>query len=145
MRKLVPMAVALALVTALVPAGAAAKTRKVSSSIAVDVNGIIDRHGSVSYVFGGELFAKDFTFKCMERRKVTLFRVDANGTGTPVGSDRTDFLGNFIHPLELPLDQIPGPYYATAPKSTVKSKQGKLKCLAARSDTILVQLPAALL
>jgi hypothetical protein len=145
MRKIALSAAALVLVMALLPVAATAKARKVKSSITIDVNGIIDRHGSVSYAFGGDVGAKGLTFKCMEGRTVKLFRVDANGTGVQVASTRSKFFGAFFGTLELPLDQITGSYYATVPVRKIKSKSGKLKCLAARSPTFLVQVPAGLL
>jgi hypothetical protein len=145
MRKIALSAAAVVLVMSLVPTGAAAKTRRVRTSIAVDVNGIIDRHGSVSYAFGGEVGAQGLTFKCMEGRTVRLFRLDATGTGVQVASTRSKFFGAFFGTLEIPLDQISGSYYATVPARNIKSRFGKLKCLAARSPTFLVQVPPALL
>lgn len=146
MRKLVPMAVALALVTALVPAGAEAKAKRVSSSITVDVVGIIDRHGGVTYAFVGEVGA-GFTFACMGDRQVTLFRLEPNGTATPVASASTEF-DRFTGMLERPLGEITGSYYAEVAPRTRKFKRGKyrkLRCLAARSPTIFVEVPAGLL
>ena len=58
MRKLVLMAVAMALVAALPAAGAQAKTKtkQISTGIYLDVAGLIDRHGGVTYFwFGGDL------------------------------------------------------------------------------------------
>lgn len=146
MRKLVPMAVALALVTALVPAGAEAKAKRVSSSITVDVVGIIDRHGGVTYAFVGEVGA-GLTFACMGDRQVTLFRLEPNGTATPVASASTEF-DVFTGMLERPLGEITGSYYAEVAPRTRKFKRGKyrkLRCLAARSPTIFVEVPAGLL
>jgi hypothetical protein len=146
MRKLVLMAVAMALVTVL-PGAAEAKTERVRSSIDVDVLGIIDRHGGVSYAFGGGVGAEGYTFACMGDRRVTLFRVEPNGTATPVSSATTE-IGSFTGTLERPLGEISGSYYAEVAPRTRKFKSGKrrkLRCLGARSRTILVQVPAALL
>lgn len=146
MRKLVSMAVAVALVTT-VPAGAEAKTERISSSITVDVFGIIDRHGGVTYAFGGEVTAEGFTFACMGDRKVKLFRAEPNGTATRVGSARTD-LFTFAGLLERPLGEITGSYYAKLAPRNRKFKRGKhrkLRCLAARSPTIYVEVPAGIL
>ena len=173
MRKLVLMAVAMALVTVL-PAGAQAKTKtktkQVSTGIYLDVAGSIDRRGGVLYLWFGHLDAKQSA--CLDGRNVTLFRVEPNGTSTPVGSSPT-FDDEFANLLEGPLDALTGYYYAeVAPKRvTTKQKKGqrvtvepnggkgettvvvgggrarkvKLNCLAARSSTIYVQVPAGLL
>jgi hypothetical protein len=146
MRKLVLIAVAMALVTVL-PVAAEAKTERIRSSIDVDVVGIIDRHGGVTYAFGGAVGAEGYTFACMGDRKVTLFRVEPNGTARPVASATTEFDG-FTGSLEMPLGEISGSYYAEVAPRTRKFKSGKhrkLRCLGARSPTILVQVPAALL
>ena len=143
--KRLAIAVVLLLVAALAPAGAEAKAHRIRSFIDLDVVGGIDRHGSVQYAFTGAVGTPGLTFRCQAKRQVTLFRVEANGTAAPVASDRTDFLGGFLGPLERPLNEIAGYYYATAPQTKVKGKQGKLVCLAARSPTILVEVPAGLL
>jgi hypothetical protein len=142
---LAAMAVALALV-ALAPAGAEAKAHRVSSSVTVDVFGVIDRHGAVTYAFGGGIGAH-FTFACEADRTVTLFRVEPNGSATPVASANSEFSG-FVGMLERPLSEITGYYYAEVAPVTRKFKRGryrKLKCLGARSATIFVEVPAALL
>ena len=170
MRKLVLMAVAMALVTVL-PAGAQAKTKtkQIGTGIYLDVAGLIDRHGGVTYFWGGDLDAKRSA--CRDGRNVTLFRVESNGTATPVGSNTTlsssgDPYSSFGDLLEGPPGAIRGSYYAeVAPKRvTTKQKKGqspvtpvtvsgggsrarkvKLNCLAARSSTIYVDVPAGLL
>ena len=136
--------IALALVAAAMPGGAEAK--RISSSVTVDVFGVIDRHGSVSYAFGGEIGAH-FTFACEADRTVTLFRVEPGGSATPVASANSGF-GQFVGTLERPLGEITGSYYAEVAPATRKLKRGryrKLNCLGARSPTIFVQVPAALL
>ncbi|MGA8803733.1 MAG: hypothetical protein WB462_10245 [Solirubrobacterales bacterium] len=50
------------------------KTKQISTNIDVDVIGVIDRHGSVNYVWAGELYAKRSA--CLDGRNVTLFRVE---------------------------------------------------------------------
>ena len=168
MRKLVLMAVAMALVTVL-PAGAQAKTKtkQISTGIYVDVAGLIDRHGGVTYYWYGALDAKRSA--CRDGRTVTFFRVEPNGTATPVGSTTTfsssgDSNSSFGDLLEGPPDAITGSYYAeVAPKrvKTTNQKEPKngitvvvpfkrakkvtLNCLGARSPTIYVQVPAGLL
>jgi hypothetical protein len=145
MRKLVLMA-AMAMVMVL-PAAAEAKTERIRSSIDVDVLGIIDRHGGVTYAFGGGVGAEGYTFACMGDRQVTLFRVEPNGTARPVASATTEIDG-FAGTLERPLEEISGSYYAEVAPRTRKFKSGKhrkLRCLGARSPTIFVQVPAALL
>lgn len=151
MRKLCSMAVAIALVMALVPVGAEAKTRRVSSNITVDVFGVIDRHGGVTYAFAGGVSAH-FTLACELGRTATLFRVEPNGTATPVGSAQTELslalLGSaFTGTLERPLNEIAGSYYAEVPPRTrnFKRQHRKVMCLGARSPTIAVVVPPALL
>jgi len=144
MRKLGPMAVAIALVMALVPIGAEAK--RISSSVSLDVFGVIDRHGGITYAFGGQIGAH-FVFACEAQRQVTLFHVEPNGSATPVASANSDF-GVFTQTLERPLSEITGQYYAEVAPATRKFKRGryrKLRCLASRSPTIFVEVPAALL
>jgi len=168
MRKFVSMAVAMALVAALPVAGAQAKTKEISTSIYLDVAGLIDRHGGVTYYWYGDVSAKGSA--CRDGRNVTLFRVESSGTATPVGSSTTpmfgDPLGSFGELLEGPPGAIRGSYYAeVAPKRvTTKHKKGqspvipitvsgggsrarkvKLNCLAARTSTIYVDVPAGLL
>jgi hypothetical protein len=117
----------------------------------------------VLYLWFGDLDAKRSA--CLDGRNVTLFRVEPNGTSTPVGSSTT-FGREFANLLEGPLDAITGYYYAeVAPKRvTTKQKKGqspvtpvpvsgrssrarkvKLNCLAARTSTIYVEVPAGLL
>ena len=164
MRKLVLMAVAMALVAALSAAGAQAKTKtkQVSTSIYLDVAGLIDRHGGVTYFWTGDLDAKRSA--CSNGRTVTLFRVEPSGTASPIASSESDF-GQAANFLEGPLDTITGSYYAeVAPMRVTKQNTGqipvtpqpvklkgrsrakkvKLNCLAARSSTIYVQVPAGL-
>lgn len=141
------MAVALVLVAALAPAAAEAKAKRVSSSVTVDVFGVIDRHGGVTYAFGGQVGAQGLTFACMGNRTVTLFRVEPNGTATPVASARSEF-DMFAGMVERPLGEITGYYYAEVAPAKRKFKRGKyrkLRCLAARSPTIFVEVPAGLL
>ena len=125
MRKLVSIAVAMALVAALPAAGAQAKTKtkQISTGIFLDVAGLIDRNGGVSYFWFGGVSAKKST--CLDGRSVTLFRVEPNGTATPVGSSRVR-LGEFADLLEGPLDAITGSYYAEiAPKRvTTEAEEG---------------------
>ncbi len=167
MRKFVSIAVATALVAALPAAGAQAKTKtkQISTSIFLDVAGLIDRNGGVTYFWFGGVSAKKST--CRDGRNVTLFRVEPNGTASPIASSESD--SGDVQPMLLgPLDAITGSYYAEiAPKQVIKwtSKpkvvkpvsQGtvigrasrvrkvKLNCLAARSSTIHVEVPAGLL
>src|SRR5262245_17201379 len=101
MKRVLVVALAVALLAAAMgPAAADAKGRRVQSSIAADVFGITGRHGGVAYAFGGEVGAQGLTFACMGGRQVTLFRAESNGTGTPVGSTQTDFLGSFGATIE---------------------------------------------
>jgi hypothetical protein len=151
MRKLVVAGLAVAVAAALLPSGAEAKTRRVSSNITVDVFGVIDRHGGVTYAFAGGISAH-FTFACELRRTVTLFRVEPNGTATPVGSAQSELslalLGaSFTGTLERPLNEIAGSYYAeVAPRTrNFKRQHRKVECLGARSPTIAVVVPPALL
>jgi hypothetical protein len=168
MRKFVSMAVAMALVAALPAAGAQAKAKakQISTGIYIDVAGLIDRHGGVTYLWTGFLNAKQSA--CVNGRNVTLFRVEPSGTASPIASSKSDF-GEFANLLEGPLDAITGYYYAEVAAKRVKqnSKQKtgqspvtpvpvkparssrarkvKLNCLAARSSTIYVEVPAGLL
>ena len=145
MRKIVSLALVAGVVGILLPAGAQAKTQKVRSSIDADIVGLIDRHGAIQYAFGGEIGAKNFTFKCMEGRTVRLFKLDPTGAATQVGSTKSEFFGAFTGNLELPLNQVVGYYYADAPARNVKWRGGKLHCLAARTPNFLVEVPASLL
>jgi hypothetical protein len=145
MRKFVALAIALGLVGGIAPGAAEAKARKVGTQLSVDIFGVIDRHGAVTYAFGGEVGAAGLTFKCMEGRQVTLFRLEPTGSAMPVASAKSELLGFFTGNLERPLAQVPGYYYAEVQARKRKSPNGKLKCLAARSPTILVEVPAALL
>ena len=145
MSKVARAVLVVALVAVLAPAAAQAKAKLVPSVVIADVAGVIDRHGSVSYLYGGGVGAKGLNFKCMERRQVSLFHLDSNGTPTLVASTRTDFLGSFNGKLERPLEQIQGYYYAEVAPHRVKSKSGKFNCLGARSETFLVQVPSGLL
>jgi hypothetical protein len=167
MRNFVSMAVAMALVAALPAAGAQAKTKtkQISTGIYLDAAGLIDRHGGVTYLWHGFLNAKKSA--CQNGRNVTLFRVEPSGAASPIASSRSDF-GEFGNLLEGPLDALTGYYYAeAAPKRVIKetskpkvvkpANQGtvigrssrarkvKLNCLAARSSTIYVEVPAGLL
>lgn len=168
MRKFVSIAVAMALVAALPAAGAQAKTKQISTGIYLDVVGLLDRHGGVTYFWAGDVSAKRSA--CRNGRNVTLFRVEPNGTSTPVGSSTTSG-SEFANLLEGPLDALTGYYYAeVAPKRvTTEQKKGqrvtvepnggrttviggggrarklRLNCLAARTSTIYVEVPAGLL
>ena len=166
MRKFVSMAIAMALVAALPAAGAQAKTKtkQISTGIFLDVAGLIDRNGGVTYFWFGGVSAKKST--CLDGRNVTLFRVEPNGTASPIASSESDS-GEFTDLLG-PLDAITGSYYAEiAPKQVIKwtskpkvvkpvnqgtvierasrARRVKLNCLAARSSTIYVEVPAGLL
>jgi hypothetical protein len=167
MRKFLWMALTMALIAALPAAGAEAKSKQISTSIYVDVSGLIDRHGGVLYFWGGDLDAKRSA--CRDGRNVTLFRVEPNGTATPVGSTTTqsssgDPISDFGDLLEGPPDAITGYYYAeVAPKRVTttqkeqknglvtvlgpgkRARKVRLNCLAARTPTIYVQVPAGLL
>ena len=163
MRKFVWMAVAMALVAALPAAGAQAKTKQISTGIHLDVGGLLDRHGGVTYLWFGDVSAKRSA--CVDGRNVTLFRVEPNGTSTPLGSNTT-LDGSFGGLLEGPLGAITGSYYAevalkrvTTTKKEQKQGQGlvtvigpgsrarkvTLNCLAATTPTIHVEVPAGLL
>ena len=167
MRKFVSIAVAMALVAALPAAGAQAKTKQISTSIYLDVAGLIDRHGGVTYYWYGDVSAKGSA--CRDGRDVTLFRLESSGSATAVGSSTTptlgDPLGSFGELLEGPPDAITGFYYAEVAPKRVTTKQQeakpgnqgtlivggsrarkvKLNCLAARTSTIYVDVPAGLL
>jgi hypothetical protein len=88
MRKFVSMAIAMALVAALPAAGAQTKTKLISTGISLDVAGLIDRNGGVTYFWFGGVFAKKST--CRDGRNVTLFRVEPNGTASPIASSKSD-------------------------------------------------------
>jgi hypothetical protein len=166
MRKFLWMALAMVLIAALPAAGAQAKTKtkQISTGIFLDVAGLIDRNGGVSYFWFGGVSAKKST--CLDGRNVTLFRVEPNGTASPIASSESDS-GEFTDLLG-PLDAITGSYYAEiAPKQVItetskpkvvkpfnkgtvvgratRARRVKLNCLAARSSTIHVEVPAGLL
>ena len=166
---------------------------EVSSNVSIDVFGAIDRQGAVTYAFGGDIRAQAqirsarFDPKgaaggggnvqlpaCSEYRTVTLFRVEPNGTSTRVATMRTgQGTGEFGGPLERPLGEITGYYYAEVAPATLKPhRHGRvaefykiggdpnqpakpkrsrgayyraLRCLPARSPTIFAEVPAGLL
>jgi hypothetical protein len=158
---------------------------EVSSNVSLDVFGAIDGQGH-AYAFSGniprhpEIRGVSFDPEgpsgggggapCSEYRTVTLFRVEPNGTSTRVGSAQTgQGTGGFAGPLERPLGEITGYYYAEVapvtlkphrdelykvggdPSQPAKPKRSRgayyraLSCLPARSPTIFVEVPAALL
>jgi hypothetical protein len=99
----------------------------------------------VVYAFSGTVNAQGLAFKCMEGRRVVLFRVEPDGSHKRIAATETKFFGSFSGVLEKPLSAIPGNYYAKAMPKIAKSKRGRLRCLAARTPTFLVQVPAGLL
>jgi hypothetical protein len=162
---------------------------EVSSTVNLDVFGAIDGQGH-TYAFSGDIAKhpeiRSVSFDpeggsgsgrggaaCSENRTVTLFRVEPNGTSTRVASVQTGqgFLrtGEFGGPLERPLGEITGHYFAEVapatlnphrhelykvggdPNQPAKPKRSRgayyraLSCLPARSPTIFVQVPARLL
>jgi hypothetical protein len=161
---------------------------EVSSNVSLDVFGAIDRQGAVTYAFGGQISpqaeirrvrfdpegpsmggVRGGNKACSEYRTVTFFRVEPNGTSTRVASMQTGQLsGEFGGPLERPLGEITGYYYAEVAPATTKihrhelykiggdpnkpiTKRSRgayyraLRCLPARSPTIFVEVPAGLL
>ena len=65
----------------------------------------------MTYFWYGDVSAKGSA--CRDGRNVTLFRVEPNGTATPVGSSTTlvgDPLGSFGELMEGPLGAIRGSY-----------------------------------
>ena len=145
MRKLVLFGAVLAVCVGLAPAEAVAKTRRVPTTLEVDIVGVIDRHASVAYAWGGEVGTPGVILRCTEQRRVTLFRLDESGNPSAVASATSEFLGSFGAPLERPIAAVPGYYYAEVAESKFKSRYGKFRCLAMRSPTFLVQVPAGLL
>jgi hypothetical protein len=100
--------------------------------------------------------------KCNQVRTVTLFRVEPNGSATRIASatshwDGQSARGSFTGPLERPLGEITGYYYAEVAPATINYLPFPLKprnlpagrraavCLPARSPTIFVKVPAGLL
>jgi hypothetical protein len=81
---------------------------------------LIDPSGHVEYDFAGAVIPKGLIFKCAAHRKVSLFRDEPAGPDTPVGSDRTNFLGSFLGPVQRSLAEVPGDYYAQVDKKVVK-------------------------
>src|SRR5262249_2375811 len=163
---------------------------EVGSNVSLDVFGGIDRQGAVTYAFGGQISPQAEIRRvrfdpegpsmggvaggnkaCSEYRTVTLFRVEPNGTSTRVASMQTGQLsGGFGGPLQRPLGEITGYYYAEVapatrkphrqevykmggdPNKPIKAKgvsrgayYRALRCLPARSPTTFVEVPAGLL
>jgi hypothetical protein len=138
--RIAPIAIALALVVALLPAAAEAK--RVKSRVSLDVFGIIDRQGEIEYFFAGEVFARGLTFRCMARRRVVLFRDEPDRPDPRVGFAKSNFLGIYFARVNRDLEAIPGDYYVRVKRRKVKrSRGGRLRCLAARSRTITVRPP----
>jgi hypothetical protein len=159
-------------------------SKQISSTVpSLDVFGAIDRQGAVTYAFGGEVGLQRHTppfprrgcwscwdysrrvpvaLRCNQDRTVTLFRVEPDGSATRVGSATSHWggqssRGSFTGPLERPLGEITGYYYAEVAPATIRYLPFPLKprnlpagrraavCLPARSPTIFVEVPAGLL
>ena len=137
------IATVLVLAAALVPSTAAAKPIK--TQISADIFGLIDRHASVTYYLAGQVFAQGLTFRCMERRSVVLFRVRPGGSRQRVLTTRSGLFGVFDAVLEMPLDAIPGRYYAWVKPKVTRSRRGRLRCRMTRTPTMLVEVPEGLM
>ena len=141
MRKFIVIAVALVVVSIPTVAGA----EQVRSQVVLFPLGLIKADGTVSYLFPGfvsAVSAESLKARCMSGRKVEVFRDEAGGDQR-VGTDRTNFLGEFNGARIWDLDQVPGDYYAKVKDKVIPrgKHKGKLRCLAAHSDTVTVQAP----
>lgn len=130
------------LAVALLPTAGEAKP--VGSKISATVFGTIDSHGTVAYYFSGYLSASNFTFRCMEGRKVALFRVGPKGEPRKVATAETKLFGKFLGGIEKPLSTIAGYYFVKVEPKIRHTRRGRLRCLAARSPTFLVEVPDGL-
>ena len=163
MKKLGGLAIALVVIAALLPASAAAS--QMETRVDLEIYGLIDSNGSVTYRFSGDalpegLFGpKDHSgleqlsgqsevaaLKCaLTRREVELFRDEPEAADTLVGSTRTLFVGFFDGLVELPAEHVPGAtYYAQVVEKVLTPKhhhKPKTTCLAGTSPAITVQPP----
>ena len=137
------IAAALILAVAVIPSAAAAKPLK--TKLRADIFGLIDRDASVNYHVVGIVFAQGLNFRCMERRTVILFRVKPGGNRQRVLTTRSRFLGSFDGVFEMPLDAIPGRYYAWVKPKITRTRRGRLRCQADRTPTMLVEVPDGLI
>ena len=160
MKRGISLLVAFAAVAALLPVGASAK--QVGATVELEVYGLIESNGAVSYHFTGLLWPDGLgppapppeappqgrkktddllaALKCMQRRAVTLLRDEPEGPDTVVGQAET-FLGIFFAPVEVPAQQVPGSSYYAQVSEKKTGKKPKLNCLAATSPTVAVQPP----
>jgi hypothetical protein len=136
---LVGLVVSVALAAGLGATGADA--RAVKSGVNANIEGIIERNGTITYTFSGNIGAQGLSFGCMEGRRVVLFRVEKGGTRRRVMSAESRFFGVFSERLELRLGAISGHYFARVEPRIRKTKRGRLRCLSARSKAFLVQVP----
>jgi hypothetical protein len=137
--KLALVAIGLTLIALTPPAAADAK--RIKSRIAFAPFGFIEPSGGVKYYFSGQVAAQGFRFKCMEHRRVRVFRDEPSGDDTLIGSDRSNFLGAFLAAVVTDLDQVPGDYYATMKQKKVRTPSGKLRCTGDRTQTVTVRAP----
>jgi hypothetical protein len=139
---LVLVALALALI-ALTPAAADAK--RVKARVVFNPFGLVEPSGQFTYFFGGAVVSKtqkfNWSWKCDKGRKVRLFRDEPAGDDTLVGSDRSNFLGEFLAARVTDLDAIPGDYYVKVRKKKARTKSRKLLCEGDRSRTVTVRSP----
>jgi hypothetical protein len=122
----------------------AAEAKPVESRVSATVVGAIDSRATIRYFFSGEVSAENFAFGCMEGRRVVLFRVGSKGGHRQVASARTKLFGKFLGMIEKPISTIPGYYFVKVEPRIRKTRTGRLRCLAARTPTFLVEVPSDL-
>lgn len=122
----------------------AAQARPVNSSISATAFGIIDAQATVRYYFTGNVSAENLVWRCMENRRVDLFRVGPEGSPKRVSSTKTKLLGKFVGAIEKPLSTIAGHYFVKMEPRVRKTRRGRLRCLGARSPSFLLQVPSGL-
>jgi hypothetical protein len=123
-----------------------AEAKPVKTKVSATIFGVITPDGTIKYALSGQVEAAGLSFGCMEGRQVTLIKVGPNREPKRVVGTQTEFLGKFTVVLQKRISAIPGYYYVKAKPRIRKIKHGrKLRCLAARTPTFLVEVPDGLL
>jgi hypothetical protein len=126
------------------PMALKAEAKPIRAAVALEIFAVIDHQATVTYYFGGQVAAEGLAFGCMEGRRVMLFHVGPGGSRQQVAATDTHIFGRFLAPLERRIAVIPGHYYAVVKPRIRKTRRGKLRCLTARSPSVLVQVPGGL-
>ncbi len=133
MKRVGSIAVVIALAALLVAATATAtRTVKVPSKVTIESN---------SLHFHGEVKTAAVYEPCEQQRKVTLFKVIANGPDQPVGHDTSDNHGNWSITPQGSAGITLAHFYAKAKKLSQGTAGTIYVCQTGRSKTIGVKNP----